>query len=243
MTDRVALDAANPPVDDAGGTVSGATSLPEAVATTAQLLSVVRRALVSAVDAIYRSSVVDPALEGESRELVATLLENRLALTERIEAVDQACVHLQSRLAGVKRKLETTTSPARRDTATEGDSPEFPIESWAAYYLVRMGILARQWQLEHVVDELRVLQAITNPSLCGPDTWAVAERCGLNPLAGAGTQWPERLAELDALFHANCRRAVALYRLGRGRATIEALEGLAESAADLHREFQRLSGR
>ncbi|MBL8488644.1 MAG: hypothetical protein JNK22_16300 [Rhodocyclaceae bacterium] len=226
---------------DAESMIGGATSLPEAVAATAQLLRAVRRALVSAVDAIYRSSVVDPALEGEARDLVATLLENRLALTERIEAVDQACVHLQSRLADVERKMETTALPARRDIATEGDSPEFLIESWAAYCLIRMEISARQWQLEHVVDELRVLQAITNPSLYGPDIWAVADRCGLNPLADAGTQWPERLAELDALFHANCRRAVALRRLGRGRATIEALAGVAESATDLHREFQRLA--
>lgn len=232
---------------NAGG-LAGDDALLADAAATAEVLKQVRRALASAVDAIYHSSVMDPALQGEAKELLAAVLESRIALTERIEAVDQACVALQTRLANVERRLDAAGHRRGESGAATGRNPEFSAEAWAEFYLVQLGIAARQWQLEHVVEELRVLQAIMSPSLCGPGTWPASDPCGMAPRAATGqppaAAWrecAERLAALDALFHANCRCAVVLRRLGRGRATVVALEGLAESAADLHQEFQRLA--
>ncbi len=225
-------------------------SLGQAAVATGEVLGQVRRTLADAVLTIYRSSVMHDDLQGEARELVRVVLEHRIALTERIEAVDHSCVELQGRLAEVCRRLEPAGQREPANVAATGGAPEFPAEAWAEYYLVRMAITARQWQLEHVVDELRVLLAIVGPTQHGPAAWPAAHGCGLDrtpatakPGADPTPDWPERLAALDALFHADCRRAVALRRLGRARAAADALESLAASADELHREIDRRTER
>ena len=219
-----------------------------ALSTSNSALERLRRSLADAVTLIYRTSVVDDVAGADRSGLVARLLECRLALTDRMELLNESCAALIRSTEAMETGLAQIASiPNRPDRVAV--MAEVLGRATGNIRNLESGLILRNWQLSHLLSELLLYDrciARTGWKVATADTVPACPHAeALLGIARAsdGSLPDHMMLALanDHLFHANSTRLELFCMLGPGERCLPAVEALERSGCELYELLEELA--
>lgn len=210
-------------------------------------MMVAQRRLADIVSTIYRTSRIDDGLAGDVRRLVSIVLDNRIALTERIERFAASCRYVEAEVRALRREVLQMDMPMRQEGARRDTRERLLARCSRLLSRMNLTVDVRHRQIEHIDMEMELYGApdLSRDAADTPEKWCdmvdFADRVFSREatLSGAGDA-RILLIRHDHLFHLRCAVFRNLVRLGRIGDACSALSDVESAGADLFNLLERL---